>query len=420
MRKHAATFRYTATTPGLLLSEAAMLPFLEGFPTTLALRCISDGFRVTDAAFGYFDPSYDPISVFAGAIRPSILSSTFMQDATEQVLRFFNSDMFFSSHNLNVILRAMHGTTRRNRKMFFKHVLSCRRRAAKKWLESSVAKLFTLQDQFAMLKHRAMSFRLISAIRQSGLSLHDAFNKFDFDKNGLLSPGEMWGGFEYLRIELSATDVLDFVSSADTDRDGNISMKELAVTLEDPEKAEKERRRLEQSENDLFFSRSGGALKINAYMPMTLLSVDGNANISSPAAMDVMHDINVSIELEKNETKSDDDNDDDELLPGPPRLQRIDSGGGKSTGSGGMSTDGVVLPKGDDILRELQVRLNREEEEEEANEYAAEAAQELSIQHEIEVEEDENDRLQEGGPNPNILGNTSLILVSKFDVFTIC
>ena len=65
---------------------------------------------------------------------------------------------------------------------------------------------------------------------------YDFFSKFNFNKNGLLSASELWSGFTYLHIELTALDVLDFVHSGDVDRDGNLSYKELIDTLQDPDK----------------------------------------------------------------------------------------------------------------------------------------------------------------------------------------
>jgi hypothetical protein len=65
----------------------------------------------------------------------------------------------------------------------------------------------------------------------AGLQLYDAFNKFDYDKNGFLSPAEVWGAFSYLRVELTALDVLCFVGAADQDRDGNMSFREFVDIL---------------------------------------------------------------------------------------------------------------------------------------------------------------------------------------------
>lgn len=81
--------------------------------------------------------------------------------------------------------------------------------------------------------------RVREGIKQLGLLLYDAFNKFDYDKNGLLSPAEVWGAFDFLGMHsMTAHDVVDFVRTADTDRDGNISYKEFIEILQDPEAAE--------------------------------------------------------------------------------------------------------------------------------------------------------------------------------------
>ena len=70
------------------------------------------------------------------------------------------------------------------------------------------------------------------AIKSVGLLLYDAFNKFDYDKNGFLSPPEVWGAFDYLNVDMTAQDILHFVSAADEDRDGNISFTEFVDILE--------------------------------------------------------------------------------------------------------------------------------------------------------------------------------------------
>ena len=74
--------------------------------------------------------------------------------------------------------------------------------------------MFVLPDAYAMLKQRSMAMRVKAAIRKRGWLLFDAFNsKFDADKNGLLSPGEVFGMLRYLRIDLrglTPADVLDW------------------------------------------------------------------------------------------------------------------------------------------------------------------------------------------------------------------
>ena len=63
-----------------------------------------------------------------------------------------------------------------------------------------------------MLKQRAQAVRVREAIKTRIGTLHDAFIKFDYDQNGLLSPGEIYGALEYLNVpDLTPNDVLFFV-----------------------------------------------------------------------------------------------------------------------------------------------------------------------------------------------------------------
>jgi hypothetical protein len=73
-----------------------------------------------------------------------------------------------------------------NRRFFFTAMVACRRRLAKRWEQTPLAKLFTLEDQWSLLKQRAQAVRMRQAIRLRGMLLHDAFQKFDWDRNGTM------------------------------------------------------------------------------------------------------------------------------------------------------------------------------------------------------------------------------------------
>jgi hypothetical protein len=73
------------------------------------------------------------------------------------------------------------------------------------------------QDEWSMLAQRAQAVRVREAIKGRGLLLHDAFLKFDYDRNGLLTPGEVYGALEWLRVpDVTPADVLFFVRSVST------------------------------------------------------------------------------------------------------------------------------------------------------------------------------------------------------------
>lgn len=205
---------------------------IAGSNLALALRCLQTGFTVFDASHGFLDAAgcaatHDPTtstgSIAAALLPPpppthasamqmedsiiatvscaegaadvaataAIVSCPFMTEAALESLRFLNCEFFFPEKSINILLRALHGTSKRERRSFFKHILACRRRLAKKLDESTVAKLFKISDLFAQLKQRAQSVSLRSAIRARGMLLYDAFSKFNASKNGLLTPAEM-------------------------------------------------------------------------------------------------------------------------------------------------------------------------------------------------------------------------------------
>ena len=93
------------------------------------------------------------------------------------------------------------------RRLFFTIVVACRRRLAKRWEQTPLAKLFTLEDEWSMLKQRAQAVRVRQAINARGLLLHDAFLLFNESRNGLISLAEMYGAFEWLQVPRSIVSV---------------------------------------------------------------------------------------------------------------------------------------------------------------------------------------------------------------------
>jgi len=311
---------------------------IDGSNVAVALRCISAGNIVTDKSTNFI--SAEETGDFDGETYPYTTLSAY------ESFRFLNCDMFFSEKSLNILLRALHSTSKRQRKHFFKNILMCRRRMTKKWNTSPIAKVFTLSDQFGMLKQRALSASLASAIKRSGLLLYDAFCKFDYSHNGFLTPGEVWGGFDYLGIDMTAADVLDFVNAADSDRDGLLSFREFVDVLQDPDKVQ---------DIDGTFSVGG---------------------VVSPSG------IGSNLKSEDNEMM-------DDIAMGSPAMQR-------------QVSLTPVVPKGEEELRQMQAVQRAQEEEEDMEAESEEEAREKRIKMELEAEEDEKDRQQEGGRNPMV------------------
>ena len=169
-------------------------PLLPGSDMALALRCIT----ANDAVF-------DATASFPAATE-------YQRRVSQQTFRFLDSAMHYKPAELNVLLRSLPAPPAA-RRLFFSTVVACRRRLAKRWEQTPLAKIFALPDEWAMLKLEALRLRIGDAITKSGFLLHDAFLKFDADDDGLLSLAEVRSALQSLGLTLSHHDVITFVRS---------------------------------------------------------------------------------------------------------------------------------------------------------------------------------------------------------------
>ena len=284
-------------------------PVLDHSPVALALRCLPSEHVVLDASHG-FTP--------APAYQASTAAHSF---------NFFDCSFHFSDSAINALLRALDGTTTRQRLSFFSHVIGCRRRMTRRWEETPLAKLFTIPDQYHMLKQRAQSVRVRTEIERRGLLQYDFFRAADHDRNGLLTGAELWGAMEWLSIAMTADDIVDLLSTFDSDADRNLNYNEFVAMLRDPNR--------------------------------------------------------------------------------PPEELDTDADGAQQGGEGGGEAALRLLatkvhPKGEAEIASVMEDIRREEKRVEEEELKEEKAEEDKITREIRAEEEEEDRKQEGGPNPQV------------------
>jgi hypothetical protein len=324
---------------------------MKGYDVMLSLRCLPGGNIITDQSCNTSSRSTSSSS-----------SSSFTTLSAYESFRYFNCDMYFNEKSLNILLRSLPETTKRERKFFFKNILMCRRRLNKKWMTSPISKIFVISDQFGMLQQRALAVSLRHRIKQKGLLLYDAFCKFNFSGNGYLTPGEVWGGFDFLGIDVTPQDILDFFNAADIDKDGLLNYRDFIESLQQQQEEERvtgDHHMMSGAEGD---SRVG----------------NGNDNDGD----DLM-------ELENNHHPiySSTTTDEDLVLPEPIPIQR-------------QISLTPIRPKGQDELENLRLLQKQMEEMEDLEANKAEDEDEQRIRDELEAEEDEKDRLQEGGRNP--------------------
>jgi hypothetical protein len=88
---------------------------LDGSDLACALRVLPAGDIILDKSKGY------------------VQAGSYMSETQHQCMRFLNSEMHYSQPQLSVTLRALQGSTERERRMFFTRVITCRRRLQQKW-----------------------------------------------------------------------------------------------------------------------------------------------------------------------------------------------------------------------------------------------------------------------------------------------
>lgn len=79
-----------------------------------------------------------------------------------QCLRFFNSDMYYSDAEIDMLLEGLHGTSAEQRREFFSECLRLRQREKRLWGETPLAKVLTEREEWGELHARA----LIEQVRQ--------------------------------------------------------------------------------------------------------------------------------------------------------------------------------------------------------------------------------------------------------------
>jgi len=297
---------------------------LDRHDTALALRCTTASGCILDRSHGFVE------------------GAAFQTDTAYVSHRFLDSSMFFNEPQLALLVRALQKSTIHERRVFFTRIIGCRRRLARKWDETPLCKVFTITDEFDMLRQRAQTVRIRECIKQRGILLYDAFRLFDIDHNGYVSPAELYGALEWLGVQnLTPGDILDFVRTADLDKDGNISYQEFVEMLKDPDAVAAD------GDNDDYGAAPGAG--------------DGET-------------------------------DEDMLLA--------------LGGAGALRLSQIHLePKGEDELRELLEQREREQRLREEAELEKERRQDSTVENALEAIAWAEAMSQPGGPNPSVSEN---------------
>ena len=96
---------------------------------------------------------------------------------------------------------------------------------------SSLEQVFTTPNEVYLLGHRALLLRLRGAIRRKRMFILDFFRAMDSDRDGMLSPQELYGGITWLGIDIDAQRLMALHTRVDLDRDGKLSFDEFKGAL---------------------------------------------------------------------------------------------------------------------------------------------------------------------------------------------
>ena len=162
----------------------------------------------------------------------------YADEGVVDAFRWFNSEVHYESGRDLVLLRALQRNSVETRSKFFDAVRSLRRRFQGSIEGRAVERVLRTKDEYKLLRHRAAVERFRALLRDRGLYLQDAFQLFDHDGDAFLTPDELYGGIEWLGINMSSEQVRELVSQIDENADGEITWKEFRAAFHDAEETD--------------------------------------------------------------------------------------------------------------------------------------------------------------------------------------
>lgn len=125
------------------------------------------------------------------------------------------------------------------RRLWWEAVRSCRRRKRRGWERTPLYPLFADDkdvDQSLSSATKVEAYatlaRLAANLASRGLSPYDAFDAFDHDSDGTLTPAELAGGLRWLLKSARPAEVLALARYLDADHDGFVSREEFEAALQ--------------------------------------------------------------------------------------------------------------------------------------------------------------------------------------------
>ena len=159
----------------------------------------------------------------------------YQQETTEALLRFIDSDIYYTDPQLNVLLHSLQINAVPARAEWFDEIRSCRRRQQIPWQKTPLQRVFTMADEYQLLVHKARISRISTLITNKNMLMMDAFRAFDSDRDGRLNCSELYAGITWLGLDLTPDDIYDIMRAYDSDKDGCLSYQDFSSTFKNPD-----------------------------------------------------------------------------------------------------------------------------------------------------------------------------------------
>merc|ERR1712137_1428306 len=199
----------------------------------LALRTVSG--LVVDTSLGYLPEEATYLPTPEGAIP----GENSMVQIGLQCLRFINCEMYYTEDELELLEKGLTLAPLKDRLSFFSECLRLRRRERNLWGDTPLAKIFTPQEEWHLLRTRALLEQVNAAIqiaiKKRHIDPNQAFTKFDTDNDNSLSYEELQRALEWMQLGFSPRDYFTLVRHADKQNNGKISISEFREVFNVPE-----------------------------------------------------------------------------------------------------------------------------------------------------------------------------------------
>jgi thiol-disulfide isomerase/thioredoxin len=145
---------------------------------------------------------------------------------TYECFRFLDCETHFRNAQINHLLKGVQQSLCFERRLFFEQIIGCKRRNQKNWDRTPVSRVFSIEHEYTLLHLRTLALRMRTLLRKKGMMTYDAFTMFDFANVGSLSCANLLAGMQWLGLQPTHEDVLNFVSMASAKRDTRINYPE--------------------------------------------------------------------------------------------------------------------------------------------------------------------------------------------------